>query len=187
MTRAAASATTQAGADWRLVQRALVASTLLGAASIHGSVAGEHFGEWAPAGGFFLVLQLVELGLAILAVTAWGPQVARAVVVSGLATLAVWGVSRTTGMPIGPADFRVPEPVGLADTVCGALEFVSVLAALPALRSALVAADRVAGARGKALAVAAAATAFALTAWVLGAAVLTTGAGHAHGESSAHR
>jgi hypothetical protein len=167
-------------ADWRLAQRAVVASALLGAASIHGSLAGEHLGEWVPAGVFFLSVQLVELGLALLAVTGWRPQVARAVVVTGLATLSVWAASRTFGMPIGPADFRVPEPVGLADVVCGILELVSVLAAVPALRSRPLTASGVAGTRGKFLAAAAAVTAFALTAWVLGAAVLSTSSGHSH-------
>jgi len=170
----------QSAADWQLAQRSVVAGSLLGAAAIHGSVAGEHFGEWVPAGAFFLGIQLVELSLALLAVTGWRPQVARAVVLTGLATLAVWAVSRTVGMPIGPADFRIPEPVGLADVVCGILETASVLAAVPSLRKGADRAGGVAGARGKVLAVTAAVAAFSLTAWVLGDAVLATNGGHSH-------
>lgn len=172
-------------ADWQLAQRAVVAGALLGAAAIHGSVAGEHLGEWAPAGAFFLGIQLVELSLALLAVTGWRPQVARAVVLTSLATLAVWAVSRTVGMPIGPADFRVPEPVGLADVVCGILEAASVLAAVPSLRAGATRAGGVAGTRGKVLAVAASVVAFSLTAWVLGDAVLATNGGHSHEVSGA--
>jgi hypothetical protein len=177
----------QSAADWQLAQRAVVAGSLLGAAAIHGSVVGEHLGEWAPAGAFFLGIQLVELSLALLAVTGWRPQVARAVVLSGLATLAVWAVSRTVGMPIGPADFRTPEPVGLTDVVCGILEAASVIAAVPSLRSGAARAAGVAGPRGKVLAVAAAVTAFSLTAWVLGAAVLATNVEHSHEVSRASR
>lgn len=170
----------QSAADWQLAQRAVVAGALLGAAAIHGSLAGEHLSEWAPAGAFFLGIQLVELSLALLALTGWRPQVARVVVLTGLATLAVWTVSRTVGMPIGPADFRVPEPVGLADVVCGILEAASVLAAVACLRSRAARTGGIAGTRGKVLAVAAAAAAFALTAWVLCDAVLATNGGHSH-------
>ncbi|WP_148046771.1 hypothetical protein [Nocardioides pocheonensis] len=120
--------------DRDLLQRTVVASTLVGSALIHGSVAGEHFGEWLLAGMFFVAVQLVELLLALAAVFAWDRPVARLVVLTGLGTVLVWLVSRTVGMPIGPADFRVPEPVGMTDVLCSLLELASVVAALPAAR-----------------------------------------------------
>ncbi|GAB4006117.1 hypothetical protein [Nocardioides ultimimeridianus] len=120
-------------ADVDLVTRAAVAGTLIGSAIVHGTVAGEHFGEWVPAGLFFVVLQVVELGLALLAVYAWTRPAALAVVVTGLGTVAIWAVSRTVGMPIGPADFRVPEEVGVPDVACLVLELMSVVAAVVAL------------------------------------------------------
>jgi hypothetical protein len=122
MTRGAA---TVSGADAGVVARCAVAATLAGAAIIHATVVGEHLEEWAPAGLFFLGLVLVEGSLGSLALLAWSRLVCVLVAVSGLGTVAVWTVSRTTGMPIGPADFRVPEAVGRADVVCGILELVA--------------------------------------------------------------
>jgi hypothetical protein len=120
-------------ADVDLVTRAVVASSLVGSAVVHGTVAGEHFGEWVPAGIFFVALQVVEVALALAAVYAWSRRAALAVVVTGLATLSIWLVSRTVGMPIGPPDFQVPEAVGVPDLACGVLEGMSVLAAIAAL------------------------------------------------------
>jgi hypothetical protein len=120
-------------ADVDLVTRCVVASALVGSAVIHGTVAGEHFGEWVIAGDFFLTIQAVELVLALLAVRSWTRGAALLVVVTGMLTVATWLVSRTWGMPVGPADFRVPEPVGVPDAACGVLELMSVVAALVAL------------------------------------------------------
>ena len=105
--------------------RVTVAAALAGSAVVHATVVGEHLEEWAPAGLFFLVLVLLESGLGVLALLAWSRAVAVGVVVTSVATVLVWGVSRTVGMPIGPADFQVPEAVGRPDLVCGLLELVA--------------------------------------------------------------
>ena len=176
-------------ADVHLVARAVVASSLAGSAVIHGTVAGEHFGEWVPAGVFFIGIQLVELVLALLAVYAWHRRGAVLVVATGLLTLAVWVLSRTLGMPVGPDDFRVPEPVGIPDTACGLLELMSVAAAavtLALLRTGPVRPRQRPGPslRGVAVAATAVWAAVVLTAW--GAAPAVLGAeGHAHGGSAA--
>lgn len=175
----------RASADRALVQRAVVTSTLVGAALIHGSVAGEHFGEWALAGAFFLTVQLVELVLALLAAVAWDRRVAQLVVVTGLGTVVVWLVSRTTGMPIGPADFRVPEPVGLSDVLCGVLELASVVAAAPSLWSAAMARSVRPSRRSVTAAAVAVVVALSLTAWAMVPSVSGGGHGHEHGQSSA--
>ncbi len=107
------------------VARCAVASTLAGAAIIHATVVGEHLEEWGPAGLFFLVLVLLESALGVLALLAWSRLTAILVLVTSIGTVAVWAVSRTVGMPFGPADFRIPEAVGTADLVCGGLELVA--------------------------------------------------------------
>jgi hypothetical protein len=107
------------------VARCAVASTLAGAAVIHATVVGEHLEQWAPAGLFFLVLVLLESALGVLALLAWSRLTAILVLVTSIGTVAVWALSRTVGMPFGPADFRVPEAVGTADLVCGGLELVA--------------------------------------------------------------
>ena len=109
-----------------LLSRVTVAATLTGAAVVHGTVVGEHLSEWAPAGLFFLFLVVLEAGLGVLALLGWSRSVALLAIVSGLGTVAIWAVSRTVGMPIGPADFQVPEGVGVPDVVCGVLELVAV-------------------------------------------------------------
>lgn len=111
--------------------RAGVVAALVGSALIHGSVTGEHLAEWAAAGVFFLALEAVQLVLALLAVLAWSRPVALAVIVSGLGATALWAVSRTVGLPIGPADFRTPEAVGAPDLACCALELLAAVLAVP--------------------------------------------------------
>ena len=74
------------------------------------------------AGVFFLVLVAVETALALAVIYAWGHRTAQAVVVTGLLTVAVWVISRTVGLPVGPADFRVPEAVGVPDLASCLLE-----------------------------------------------------------------
>jgi hypothetical protein len=107
------------------VARCAVTSTLAGAAVCHATVVGEHLSAWAPAGLFFLGLVLLEGALAMLALLAWSRPTALVVLLTSIGTVAVWGVSRTVGMPVGPADFRVPETVGTTDLVCGGLELVA--------------------------------------------------------------
>jgi hypothetical protein len=108
--------------------RLTVVAALAGASVVHATVVGEHLQEWAPAGLFFLCLVMLESALGVLAVLAWSRGVALMVLASGVATVAVWAVSRTVGMPIGPADFRIPEPVAAPDLVCGALELAAAAA-----------------------------------------------------------
>ena len=43
--------------------------------------------------------------------------------------LAIWAMSRTTGLPVGPAP-GTPETVGLLDLACGAYEIAIVAACL---------------------------------------------------------
>ena len=113
--------------------RVTAAAALTGAAVVHATVVGEHLEQWAPAGLFFLILTMVEGGLGALVLLAWTRAVGWSVVVSGIGTVAVWTVSRTVGMPIGPADFRVPEAVGRPDIVCCILELVAAGACAMAL------------------------------------------------------
>ena len=79
---------------------------------------GEHVEKWAPTGLFFLVLVLLECALGVLALPAWSRLTAIRVLVTSIGTVAVWAMSRTVGVPFGPADFQVPEAVGTTDLVC---------------------------------------------------------------------
>ena len=106
----------------RASHRSAVCIALIGSALIHSTVMEEHLSEWLMAGFFFLALVAVETALALAVIYAWGRRTAQAVVVTGLVTVAVWLISRTMGLPVGPADFRVPEPVGVPDLTSCLLE-----------------------------------------------------------------
>lgn len=99
---------------------------LLGSAAIHATVVSDHYEEWAAAGLFFVTLQaaLALLGLAVLLVRS-RPVAVVAMTVSAV-TLGVWVLSRSLGMPFGPADMQAPEAVGAADLACGLLELATI-------------------------------------------------------------
>jgi hypothetical protein len=112
----------------RLVLRVVVASTLVGAAVIHAAQAPSHLAEWWAAGVTFVGLAAAQAVLgAAAAVWAdrWVWQLAQAV---SLATIGLWILSRTVGLPGGP-EAGLPEPLGRADLVATGLETATVLAA----------------------------------------------------------
>ena len=116
--------------EWAFVARATAVVTLLGAAAVHASVIDAHFREWAPEGVFFIVLLLVEASLAVVLTRSATRPPALVAVVASLATAAVWVVSRTTGVPLGPHAWE-PEPIGRADVVATLLELTTAGALLP--------------------------------------------------------
>jgi hypothetical protein len=165
-----------------------VVAALVGSSIVHATVVGEHLGEWAPAGLFFLCLVLVESAFGVLAVLAWSRVVALLVLASSLATVAVWAVSRTVGMPIGPADFRVPEQVAAPDLVCGALELAAAAVCAHSLVSHRAAASPSPLENGSVQLVLAGLVVVSVAAvTVVGVAPAVTGGGghHAHGAASA--
>ena len=171
--------------------RAGASAALIGSAMVHATVLSDHYREWALAGLFFLALQVAEtlLGLAVL--LAGGRRVAIAVVAGNLATLGVWALSRTAGLPFGPPVFRVPEAVGAADLACVALELLAIILLLPCALA--IAPERLLrrphwptlGHRGRtAVAVGVLATVVAVTGWGLTPAL--QGQSHHHAAASHH-
>ena len=92
------------------------------AAGVHGAVAVPHFGEGPVVGLFFLVLTVTQCAWAVAALR--GPR--RPVLVAGLVgnalVVAVWAVSRTSGVPL--VEGGRPEAVGVLDLACCAWELV---------------------------------------------------------------
>ena len=116
---------------WRLT----AAATLLAAAALHALAATEHAGHWPTASRFFIGLQLAQtwLGLALL-LNLRTRTAARMALVVSVATLALWALSRTVGLPIGP-DAGVAEPVERLDLAVALLEILTI-AAVPVLLGA---------------------------------------------------
>ncbi len=111
--------------DTRTLLIRCAALLTVGAALIHVGVSADHFQEWWAAGLFFLVSAAAQLGWAL---WCWSRPSSRRILLAGaggsVALALVWAVSRTSGLPFGP-EAGVAEPVGIADTVCVALEVLS--------------------------------------------------------------
>ena len=114
-----------------IVVRVGAATALLGSAVVHSTTAGGHYGGWPLAGIFFVSLQVVETLLALAVIFYWSSTTAAAVVVTSVGTVAVWLVSRTAGMPFGPAEFRSPEALGAADVACCVMELAAAALVIP--------------------------------------------------------
>lgn len=114
-----------------------------GAGIVHGAAGPEHFAEWWAYGVFFYAAAAAQVGYGIILATqgieGWGgwAVVRRKVyllgIIGNLAIIALWVVSRTVGVPVGP-EAGEPEPVGFLDGVSKVLEF-ALIAVLVRLRS----------------------------------------------------
>jgi hypothetical protein len=111
----------------RLALRAVVASTLLGAAVIHAAQAPSHLAEWWAAGVTFVALAAAQALLGAAAAAAADRRVWLLAQAVSLAAIGLWAISRTVGLPVGP-EAGESEPVGRADLVAVALEAATVLA-----------------------------------------------------------
>jgi hypothetical protein len=135
--RAVSSAFTPAGAGvvspWPWIFRVAAIACMFATMAIHATVIEPHLIEWMPAGSFFLALTVLQgcLGLALLvAPSRWMYRVALAA--TG-ATLVLWAVSRTMGLPFGPEAFNA-EAVGRPDIIATFLEGVGFVALLALVR-----------------------------------------------------
>jgi len=108
-----------------------LAVTSLAAAGVHFAVMGEHFREYAAFGVFFsLVAWFQSLWALGVVVSPTRPLLAVGLVVNA-AVVAIWIVSRTAGLPIGPEP-GTAEPAAFLDVLSTILEIgiVVVTAAL---------------------------------------------------------
>jgi hypothetical protein len=99
----------------------------LGAGLVHAAVIREHWSEWAAYGVFFAVVAAGQLGWGLAALARDRAPFPRTVAAANLAVVALWGVTRTAGLPFGP-DAGSPEAVGAADLGAVALQAVIVIA-----------------------------------------------------------
>jgi FtsP/CotA-like multicopper oxidase with cupredoxin domain len=96
----------------------------LGAAFIHLAVAPAHLREYVPFGLFFLAVGSAQIVLAVELVSRPTRRLALILAMSSLGLVALWFVSRTVGLPIGPTPGK-PEDVGLTDVICNVMEIIS--------------------------------------------------------------
>jgi hypothetical protein len=103
---------------------ALASATAAGSALVHFAVAPEHFAEWWGFGLFFVLSAEVQLGWAVLLKRASGNRMLAVGLVGSLFLVAVWVLSRTSGLPFGP-ESGVPEEMGVPDLASVVLELVT--------------------------------------------------------------
>lgn len=99
---------------------------LLGAAAIHLAVAPDHLEDYRPFGLFFLGAGAVEMLLACGLLLVPARRLLIGAVAANLGVAALWTVSRTSGLPLGPVVWQ-PLAVGLSDLLCTAIELASAL------------------------------------------------------------
>jgi hypothetical protein len=102
-----------------------VASAAGGA--VHALVCPEHFHEAVAFGVFFAVVSAAQLSAAIVLVARPSRRILTAIAFGNAAVIAVWAVSRTIGVPIGPTPWQ-PEAIGGADKLAVLLEIAVVTA-----------------------------------------------------------
>jgi hypothetical protein len=116
--------------DLEVAVRAGATTALLASATMHSTMAAEHYGDLSRGATIFLVLQIVETSLAMAVISAWSLTTAMAVLVTSLASAGLWVVSRVTGAPVAPADVKISW-LGGSDLICFALELIAAGVVLP--------------------------------------------------------
>src|SRR5438105_15227647 len=96
----------------------------LGAGFIHLVVAPEHLREYIPFGVFFLAVGSAQIVLAIELIIRPTRKLTLMMAAGSAALVALWFVSRSVGLPIGPTP-GTPEDIGLTDVICNILELIS--------------------------------------------------------------
>lgn len=109
----------------------LVVELSFGAAAIHFAVIGEHFAEFVPYGVLFAGLAWFQVGWGTAYLLRPEQRLALVAMTVNVGAMAVWLVSRTAGLPIGPAPGEI-EPVGDLDLLATTFELA--LVGLLALR-----------------------------------------------------
>lgn len=113
--------------------RWLVATCSLTAAGIHFGFAPAHLSEDWAHGLFFISIAWLQVATGILAITHPRRALWVAAIVLNVGVVAVWVVSRTSGVPFGPEALRT-EDVGTPDLLASSLEAAIIALAIVALR-----------------------------------------------------
>ena len=113
----------------RAAARLVLAAAAAGAGLIHFAVAPAHLAEYRPLGIAFVVAGVLQLLWAAGLLRRDSVRLLRVGAAGSLVFVGAYLVSRTVGLPFGPAAMQA-EPLGTADLVCCGLEVVTALGAL---------------------------------------------------------
>jgi hypothetical protein len=113
----------------------IIAALLAAAGGFHLAALPSHLHESAAAGAFFAAVALGQLAGAVLVATRPSSRTTVAVILGNVVVLAIWAVSRTTGLPVG-GELGVREPLAALDGLAAVAEILVVAGALTVLRRA---------------------------------------------------
>ena len=99
------------------------------AAGIHLGAVHAHASEWAPAAVFMLASGLAQLAWSFALLGNPRPWLIEAGIAGNASIIALWIVSRTVGLPVGPMQWR-PEHVHGNDVAATFLEIILIVAAI---------------------------------------------------------
>lgn len=157
--------------------RRLACLTLAAASGLHLAVFPSHLEEGTVVGSFFLAVAAMQLGAAGLVGAGASRRTLLGVAFANAAVLAVWAVSRTVGLPVGPRDV---EPVSVLDALSAVAEVAAVLSTVVLARRDAVGEPVLTAARRGSRSVS---VGTGLTASVVATVALFTGAGLAYADA----
>ncbi|HEY8201298.1 MAG TPA: hypothetical protein VII47_08085 [Actinomycetota bacterium] len=113
---------------WTLASLVLtgVAAASGAAGVIHFAAVGEHWRTYRMAGIFFVLIGAFQVVWAVLIARQPTRVLYLAGAAANAATITVWALSRTTGLPFGPSA-GIPQPVGAPDAIATVFEELVVI------------------------------------------------------------
>src|SRR5436190_7852508 len=159
----------------------LLAALLTGAGAIHLAMVPSHAQEWTAEGVAFALAAWLQIGLAVALIATASLRAVRWAVAVNLVFIAVWAVSRTSGLPVGPEAWE-RHPVSAIDVTCVVFEAMMVLLGMAVLLRPGLGSRLRSGAR----AVAAIVPALVVLGVTTAAVASPSAADHAHGGEAGH-
>jgi hypothetical protein len=122
--RAKRASDVEAPTDLATMGLRVAAGGFMAAAAIHGSVIAEHLHEYLLYGLFFVLLAIGQCWVAFALTRRPNPRTVRYIAISGAWVVALWLLSRTSGLPVGPEVWR-PESFGGVDIAASVAELLA--------------------------------------------------------------
>lgn len=116
------------------VARCWAGFSSLGAGLVHLAVVHEHVEEWWVYGVFFAAVGMAQILWALGALARDRAPFLRLMIASNIGLIALWGATRTVGLPIGPETWT-PEAAGRADVLSVLLQLSTALLLVVASRN----------------------------------------------------
>ncbi|GAC1423115.1 MAG: hypothetical protein NVSMB57_15990 [Actinomycetota bacterium] len=117
------NAVSQGSAPYGMSARGIAFACSAAAAGIHLGAVHAHTLEWAPAAGFMLLSGVAQLAWALALLGPRRPWLLEAGIVGNASIVALWIVSRTVGLPMGPMRWT-PEHIDANDLIATLLEIL---------------------------------------------------------------